>query len=635
MLNDPFLKDDTEFDDKIKAPINQNNNDDQDSSSQPPIKHSDDYKRGWRDGIKDVLDKKIDPTNYTPKEAKNDYDEGYNDVLIQIKNGLKNGITLNKSNKNTQNNSSSDLADIPWDIPPQGGSGGKKSDKNNDNKSDSPSDSDIDDMDADEAADTAKDMADKAKDAADKAKGKAESSGSDSDKADADKAQDAADAAADAAKEAQDAAKNGDTKGAQNAAKDARDAKNKAEAAAGSGKGNTSDSDIDKMSGDKAASTAKDMADKAQDAADKAKAKAASSKSDSDKADADKAQDFADEAKKAAEKSKKAAEKGDTKGAQEAAKSARDAKEAAENIANNSSTNGSLDSSSKGDSSHVKGNGHFGDNKGNVPPRINIPKEDLEKITKNAEAQIEKYKNKISGDFGKFIEKCRASVQLKESGLAVNVQKGGNGWNSKLNKTLNVFVKQRIQDKKKRFKSSYSRVKRGSGFVKFGQPLQPGKVRIKEMLTISIAIYIDISGSMAGCIDDVFKATYIICDAIKKNYGRDQVVEDITFKIYGFDTNVYPIRYGQKSSVGGGTMPFDELFEYIHRNTQNELINIIITDAEQDAKQEVIEKILDESDGLFVFITNGRQETVRQISESQKYKLKLTYITASAQFEID
>lgn len=629
MLNDPFLKDNTEFDDKIKAPINQDGGTGGGGESPfPPVKHSDEYKKGWRDGIKDVLDKKVDPTTYTPKKAKDDYDKGYNDVIDEIKNGLEDGVTLSKVKSGGDNKNGNDLADIPWDIPPQGGSGGKKSDKNNDDKSDSPSDSDIDDMDADEAADTAKDMADKAQDAANKAKAKAKSSGSDSDKADADKAQDAADAAADAAKEAQDAAEKGDTKGAQNAAKDARDAKDKAESAAGYGD-DISDDDIDKMSGDKAADVAKDMADKAQDAADKAKAKAASSGKDSDKADADKAQQFADEAEEAAKEAEQAAKKGKDKDAKEAAKRAKDAKEAAEDITNRETKEGS-----PGDAKNSSGMKDRGSNKGNSLT-INIPQKDLEEITRNAQKEIEKYKNKISGDFGKFISKCQSSIKLQESGLAVKAPKALNGWNTKLETQVNAFVKQKIYEKKRMFKSTYSRVKRGSGFIRYGQPITPGKKRRDENLTINVAIYIDRSGSMAGCIDDVFKACYIICDALKKNYARDQVVEDITFKIFAFDMEMHPLRYGQKMGADGGTMEFDSLFKYIKTNTADHLINIIITDAESSTDENVVNDILKDHEGLIVFITNGNEPTIEKLSKVNKNKNKLVYITASADFKID
>ena len=636
MLNDPFLKDNTEFDDKIKAPVNQDNSGGG-APPIPPVKHSDEYKRGWREGIKDVLDKKVDPTKYTPKKVKNDYDKGYNDVIDQIKNGIENGVSLSNKASGSDNNTN-DLADIPWDIPPQSGNGSGKGDKNDDaSKTDNPSDSDIDDMSSDEAADAAKDMADKAQDAADKAKEKAKSSGNDSDKADADKAQDAADEAADAAKEAQDAADKGDTKGAQNGAKKARDAKDKAENAAGMGSGDISDSDIDKMSGDKAADTAKDMADKAQDAADKAKEKAKSSGSDSDKADADKAQQFADEAEEAAKEAEQAAKKGKDKDAKEAAKRAKDAKEAAEEIANRETKEGSLNdgkNSKSNDGKNSKSGKGRGTDKGNSLT-INIPQRDLEEITKNAQKEIEKYKNKISGDFGRFISKCQSSVKLQESGLAVKAPKALNGWNTKLETNVNSFVKQKIYEKKRMFKSTYSRVKRGSGFIKYGQPITPGKKRRDENLTINVAIYIDVSGSMAGCINDVFKACYIICDALKKNYARDQVVEDITFKIFAFDTDIHPLRYGQKKDANGGTMEFDKLFKYIKTNTGDHLINIIITDAESETSENRVNDILKDHNGLIIFITNGNEPIIEKLSKLDKNKNKLVYIAASADFKID
>ena len=62
----------------------------------PSVKHSDDYKKGWVDGINDVLDGKVDPKNYTHKPDDNDYNRGYNDVLDKIKKGIEEGIQRSK-----------------------------------------------------------------------------------------------------------------------------------------------------------------------------------------------------------------------------------------------------------------------------------------------------------------------------------------------------------------------------------------------------------------------------------------------------------------------------------------------------------------------------------------------------------
>ena len=580
ILQDPLIKDNTEFDDKIKAPIKNDGGGGGGGPQGPQEAHSDEYKRGWREGIKDVLDKKVDPLTYKPKEPKNDYDQGYNDVIAQIKYGLENGISLSDDNSGS-GDSGSDLADIPWDIPNQGGGSGSSDESDKKDSKDG---------------------------------GSGDSGDNDSN-------------------DSNDSDKNNDSKSDSKDGKDSKSNDSKAGGgndSNGSGSDSPSDSDIDKMSGDGAASSASDMADKAQKAADKAKEKAAKSGKDSDKTNADKAQEAADKAKEAAEKAKGAAKKGDEKGAKEAAKEARDAKDVAEEFAEGDEKDGS-----KGKSNKPGGGKGRGTNAAQNNVKINIPEDELRKITENAQKEIEKYKNKISGDFGKFISKCQSSVKLQESGLAVKASKALNGWNSKLETNVNSFVKQKIYEKKRMYKSTYSRVKRGSGFIKYGQPITPGKKRRDENLTINVAIYIDRSGSMGGCIDDVFKACYIICDALKKNYARDQVVEDITFKIFAFDMSMHPVKYGQKMEAGGGTMTFDELFEYIKRNTADHLINIIITDAESSTNENIVNDILEKHEGLIVFITNGDELTIEKLSKQTKNRDKLVYIKASANFAID
>ena len=81
---------------------------------QPQEQHSKDYKDGWNDGIRDVQDGVVNPITYKPKTIPTDYNQGYNDVLDQIKNGMEKGLDI--SNDNQGGGSSSDLQEIPWDI---------------------------------------------------------------------------------------------------------------------------------------------------------------------------------------------------------------------------------------------------------------------------------------------------------------------------------------------------------------------------------------------------------------------------------------------------------------------------------------------------------------------------------------
>ena len=86
----------------------------------PGGKHSKDYVRGWTDAIADVVKKKVNPTdkNYKPKSTGNDeYDNGYNDCMKDIKQGLEDGIQLSDSQQ--QGGGGGDLPQIPWDTPQQ------------------------------------------------------------------------------------------------------------------------------------------------------------------------------------------------------------------------------------------------------------------------------------------------------------------------------------------------------------------------------------------------------------------------------------------------------------------------------------------------------------------------------------
>ena len=127
-------------------------------------KHSDDYKKGWVDGINDVLDGKVDPKNFRHKPNNNDYNQGYNDALDQIKQGKEEGIEKSKGG----GGGSSDLPQIPWDAPNMQNDNG---DNTGDSKKDQlPSNDQIEDMDEKDAAKSAQKSADKAKEAAAKAK---------------------------------------------------------------------------------------------------------------------------------------------------------------------------------------------------------------------------------------------------------------------------------------------------------------------------------------------------------------------------------------------------------------------------------------------------------------------------------
>lgn len=257
---------------------------------------------------------------------------------------------------------------------------------------------------------------------------------------------------------------------------------------------------------------------------------------------------------------------------------------------------------------------------------------DIDEITKKANDIIEKYKKKISGDFGDFIKKCKSSLELSKSGLGGNSQRGTASWNEKMNINANAFVKKKLFQKKRQYESTYTRVKRGSGFVEYGKPIEQGR-RIKEnKFTINAAFYIDRSGSMGGSIDNVFNACYTIAESLKKQFGKDRIVEDVTFKIYAFNMEMKEIKFGKKCNAEGGTMSFHDILKFMSEHTKEYMINVIITDAQFDVNEGEVKKFIKETDGMIQFITNTETQEMKQLAK--QYSDKLYYILADREFKI-
>ena len=547
----------------------------------PPGKHSDDFIKGWTDAIKDVVDKKVKPTdpNLKPKNTGNEeYDAGYNAAINNMKKGIEDGIDISDGGGGGKG-PQSDLPQIPWDIDNQSGDGksGESSKNDPDSKDGKSGKSDADS--AKDAADAAQNAADAAKEAADAAQDVADAAKAAGDE-NADEIHDAADKAAEAAKKAQDAADK-----AKEAAEDAAEAE-----ADGDSKG------------------AGDAAKEAEDAAKEA-SKAAKEAADATKTAGDLGEESEDaDTQKAGEKANKAADK-------------------ANNASNNSDGDGD------GGSNDPNNNQNDGDKKagkGHIAP-VETAK-DLEKLKKDAEEVINEYKNKLAGDLGEFLAKCKSSVKLEKDGLAAQVTKGVKGWNVELDQRINKFVKQKVFQKKRQWESTYSRVKRGTGYVKMGEPLQPGRRVKDDTMVINVAFYIDRSGSMGSALNTVFDATYVICDALKKRYRKEKVVDDIIFKILAFDDGIDEIKFGNKTSLGGGTMSMSELLKEIQNHTNNYLINVVITDGFFTINDSQVKKFIEDVNGIVVYIVNRDFPEMEKLAN--QLNTKLFFIKADGEFKI-
>ena len=375
-------------------------------------------------------------------------------------------------------------------------------------------------------------------------------------------------------------------------------------------------------------------ANSAQKAADKAKKnmEEAQNKADSNSDDetlqekANKAKEAAKRAQDAADKAKECAKNGDKEGEKKAAEEAERAAEEAERAAKEEKDAKESDKSSKNDNksnSKKAGNDEATDNS----------IEDINEIRKDAEEIIKKYKNKLTGPLGDFLSKCESSSSLKREGLKVKTSYGNAGWNTQMNKICKAFVKKKIFQKKRQYEKTYSRVRRGSGFVKFGNPIEPGRKIKEDKMDINVAFYIDKSGSMYNSIDNVFEAVFYIADALKKYFGKEKVVNDTIFESYAFDVSLHKLKFGKKMKANGGTMPFNKLLEYINEYSKDFLINVIVTDAQfSGINVSTVKDLLNEIDGIIIFITNTANTTMEDISK--KYSTKLNYILANEDFKL-
>ena len=547
--------------------------------------------------------KKERPNNLiTPEYLKENYDIEYNrkedtQYTLYLK-------LLEKSEELKKDKRCQQAQDQQQQGQSQGQSQGQKQGQSSSGQSGSSSSNNSNNEGAQEAADRAQAAADKAKKAAEEAKKNDDKNASEKQSA-AEEAQKAADEAQEAADEAKQAAKNGNGKEAGEQTKKAREAANKAEKAA-------------EAAG--AGETAQEAADRAQKAADEAKKAAEDAKKNGD-GDADKKQKAAEDAQKAADEAKEAAEAAENANSlDEKNKEAKKAKEAANKAEQKAN-------SAKGGG---KEQGH-GDGSG----ANEFSDVDLDEVKKKAEKVINKYKERISGDLGSFLDKCRAALALKETGMAVEAVKSVSTWNKKLMMQTQAYIKNILFKKHREFKRTYQRPNRRAGIVKFGEPIQRGKKVKDDKLIINAAFYIDRSGSMSGCIDDVFKSAYSISESLKKLFSRDKLVDNIEFKMYAWDDKMDEIEWGKKVNARGGTMDFDNLLKIIKEETNNYMINVIITDAGFQVNEANVEKFLKEIYGCIIFITNDPNSNVKDIAEKTENRTKLFYIQADANFSID
>ena len=603
-------------------------------------KHSDEYKKGYSDAIKDVVDKKVDPLTKKPLPETDDYNKGYNDAIAEIKKGLEDGIEIMDGPSGGGDSNNSDLPDIPWKMPKsKSGSSGSSSNSSNNNNNDSSSGSNS--KSASNSSDSAQDSANKAKQAASEAQDKADNASgaekkklqkeADKKKKLADKAQNEADKAKEAADKAKEAEENGDKKGAEKAMKDAEKAADNAQNAAGEA--------MDKSASDYA-KDADSYAKEAEEAAKEAKENASENGSKSAKEAAKEAAEKAKHAKEMAKEAKEAANRGDKDAAKAAANSARSDKDVAKglsDISNNANDNKN-DNSDDGSSSEgdlQRGPGGTSGSK--------VDGEVVEHAKRLAEQAVQKARKDPDGKLKDFLDKCKSSYKLKQEGLAMNSMRGSGSWKKEVPLIARHFVKQKLRSRKQ-YRNTYNRIRRGEraftdADLRNGRIIQQGREEIKNKIGFDISVFIDVSGSMEHFLNDVCTSAYSMMDSLKKDFGAEKNVDakKINLRSFIFDTQMKEIPYGKiVKNSGGGTYDFDDLMVDVMKKGAAAFVNFIFTDGYfSNIPVDKLVKSFEKMEGLTILIVNNKDskptfDRLQKLCEKQaQSKFKVVYVDAN------
>ena len=376
-----------------------------------------------------------------------------------------------------------------------------------------------------------------------------------------------------------------------------------------------------------AANKAQQAADNAQQSADKAKA-GGDKDADKKQAAADKAQAAADKAKEAAEKAKKAEGAGDMKEAEKQAKAAEKAAQEAQQANNKAGGNPTDGNDQQNNKSNNQSNG-----KPQAGTEYGDDEMTLDDMKRWHEDVIREARNKMAGAFGDFVSKCKSSS--KGETMTVKMPNGNASWNKAVDYTMNKIIKIHVQKKKREMQPTYSRVKRGSGFIKMGEPIKPGQKIKEDKLDISFAFYVDRSGSMSNCIDKVFKALWSISDGIFKNYRKEKVVGEIKPIFFAFDYGLHKLKYGQKMDASGGTMSLNQLVDNMKTNTKDAMINIILTDGGfGSSSADEVYRNLTNIDGNVIIICNDESACSELDEIAKKSKGRVISIHADNDFTV-
>lgn len=437
-----------------------------------------------------------------------------------------------------------------------------------------------------------------------------------------------------------------------------------------------SEKDPSEMTSEEAAQSAKSSAQAAQKEASQARQKANDMKQNSNGSNSDEieqaeqnaqdAEDAAQRAQDAADKAQEAAENGDTETAQEEAQNAKDAAREAKGKNNaikdsnnridkpgeDTADSKNIGSKDKGSSQTTKDNAL---NKDGVDWNSDDRgTEESNKKWGNFSAEVKTYAKKIgemSEDEAKkiirrfakgsdriikdFVRKCEEAETKEEKGVIVDVknEKVNYSWANSFSDTIKNVIKQKVRKRVKEWEETYARPNRRQGIVREGDIIKKGKKPLKNKMTISMAFYVDRSGSMSSSnnirLENIMNFIYGLSDTIMKKYHRNPVVEECLFRTFVFDNGMTEVKRPYVPSANGGTDPLHRVLSNIITRTPNAMINVIITDAEMDFNISDIKSNLNELSGMVVFITNDSKvagtlkplDDVTTSNKTPKFKL--------------
>lgn len=418
-----------------------------------------------------------------------------------------------------------------------------------------------------------------------------------------------------------------------------------------------SEKDPSEMTSEEAAQSAKSSAQAAQKEASQARQKANDMKQNSNGSNSDEieqaeqnaqdAEDAAQRAQDAADKAQEAAENGDTETAQEEAQNAKDAAREAKGKNNaikdsnnridepdeDTADSKNIGSKDKGSSQTTKDNALNKDgvdwNSGDRGTEESNKQwgnfsEEVKTYAKKIGEMSEDEAKKIIRRFAKgsdriikdFVRKCEEAETKEEKGVIVDVknEKVNYSWANSFSDTIKNVIKQKVRKRVKEWYETYARPNRRQGIVRDGDIIKKGKKPLKNKMTISMAFYVDRSGSMRSNnnirLENIMNFIYGLSDTIMKKYHRNPVVEECLFRTFVFDEGMTEVKRPYVPSANGGTDSLHIVLGNIINRTPNAMINVIITDADMDFNISNIKSKLSELSGMVVFITNDSKVAV-------------------------